>query len=217
MNRTLHSLYCYFLALSQPVRFLDFLKHNIPVQGFTPDIEVKNNFWRQSALWSWGFYILGSFLEALVLMAVIFYLVNSQGEYGSFDFLLRSQNDYILTLKLAFIWTGFKILSFPVLLFFGNLIRFVSIRMVLGLWDGKKRESNEIWEIVGLSNTSYSFFCVPFLGKLAGEWSQFILLYRGLRWRLGWGRGKTILTIFIPNLLFWGLVITSTLFILLAV
>lgn len=214
MSSTFHSLYCFMLALAKPTRFLDFLKHDIPVNGFRPSHEVQDSFWKQSTLWAWGFYILGSFLEAIVLMLIITYLINSQGEQRGFDFLLNSTEDYIFSMKLAFLWTGIKILFFPVFLYIGNIIRFISIKMVSGLWDSKQIDADEVWEIIGVSNSSYSFFCVPFLGKLAGEWAHFILLYKALRWRLFWGRGKTILTIILPGLLFWGAIITSTLLIL---
>lgn len=208
------SLYCYLLSLSQPTRFLDWLKFNIPIWGFYPQSEIRGVFWKQSVLWAWFFRILGLCFESLLFWFILLFLINFQGEQRSFDLLLRNDITYTWGLSFLFLLTGLRILSFPFILSARNLFTQVYLSMVRGLWDQKKVYPKEIWHIVALENTSYVFLGIPIFGRLAQEVSSFILLYKSLRWRMGWGRVKTFWVIILPSFFMGSLVILGAFLIL---
>lgn len=198
------SLSLYIQALAGPTRFLDWLKYNIPLPGRHLGEsfgEPKNDFYKTSLLWSWVFYLFGILIESLVIfMTIIFFMKDSPGQ-ESFDVLLNSNANYIDGLKMTFFFNGLCAIFFPLVLLSSNFINYLLIRLMNYLFDQQLKSHEEIQHVVAISNSSYFFSCVPILGKMVQPIAQAILLYRSVRWRMGWSRSKSFFYLALPSII----------------
>lgn len=181
----------YLLSLAEPIKTLDWLAFNIPINGWRGKERFKGVIWNEGILWAWAFYILAIVIESMVIGLVVSFLIHNQGEPRGFDFLLVSDVNYITALKWSYLVNGLRALSFPFILVFSNGVMAIYLKIFCGLVDQRKLKANQTKEILAISNASYIYYCVPFWGKLTQKLMEFIQLYRALKWRMGWSGVKT--------------------------
>jgi hypothetical protein len=191
------TLETYFSASMNPFRIHEYFKYGIPLTG-KEDVKLGRVYLTESILISWGFYILNCFYILVTYLISHDSILAAQEELRQF---VAAPNNFTIIVLITFLMV--KSLFFPIFCFihvgFWKIVLFIFAELL----EIKEEDREEIIDdIISISYSSHVFLAIPYFGTVVQYIDELMLMYSGIKTRMGASRSLTLLIVSFPYFLF---------------
>jgi hypothetical protein len=198
------TLETYFSASMNPFRIHEYFKYGIPLSG-KEEIKLNRVYLTESVLISWGFFIINCFYIMVTYLISHDSILSAQEELRE---VISTPDNLGIIVLITFLIL--KSLFFPIFCFIHIGFWKVVLYIFAELLEIKEDDREEIIDdIISISYSSHVFLAIPFFGSLVQYIDELMLMYSGIKVRMGATRSLTLLIVSFPYFLFialWAIV-----------